>query len=102
MADDDLRRAGTYSGDNGPARDEFGRVESSAKRVRDRLHKVGVKTLFIEPGNPSENGHVESFNGKLTKELFERGIFHSLQEVNVLIEMERMQHNTVRRHSSPP
>jgi len=24
-----------------------------------------VKTLFIEPGSPWENGYVESFNGRL-------------------------------------
>lgn len=39
--------------------------EFTAKRVRDWLAKVGVKTLFIEPGSPWENGYVESFNGKL-------------------------------------
>jgi transposase InsO family protein len=26
---------------------------------------MGVKTLFIEPGSPWENGYNESFNGKL-------------------------------------
>lgn len=29
----------------------------------------GVKTLYIEPGSPWENGHIESFNGKLRDEL---------------------------------
>ena len=43
--------------DNGP--------EFTAKVVRAWLKKVGVKTLFIEPGSPWENGYVESFNGKL-------------------------------------
>ena len=39
--------------------------EFTAKRVREWLKRVGVKTLSIEPGSPWENGHVESFNGKL-------------------------------------
>ena len=43
--------------DNGP--------EFTAKAVRDWLGRVGVKTLFIEPGSPWENGYVECFNGKL-------------------------------------
>jgi IS30 family transposase len=30
--------------------------------------RVEVKTLFIEPGSPWENGYVESFNGKLRDE----------------------------------
>ena len=51
--------------DNGP--------EFTAKRVKDWLERVEVKTLFIEPGSPWENGYVESFNGKLRDELLERG-----------------------------
>ncbi|MCE9630093.1 MAG: IS3 family transposase [Planctomycetia bacterium] len=39
--------------------------EFTAKRVREWLERVGVKTLSIEPGSPWENGYVESFNGKL-------------------------------------
>jgi len=39
--------------------------EFTAKRVREWLKRVGVKTLYIEPGSPWENGYVESFNGKL-------------------------------------
>jgi transposase InsO family protein len=34
-----------------------------------------VKTLFIEPGSPWENGYVESFNGKLRDELLAREAF---------------------------
>jgi len=37
--------------------------------VREWLERIGVKTLFIEPGSPWENGYVESFNGKLRDEL---------------------------------
>jgi transposase InsO family protein len=43
--------------DNGP--------EFAAKAVRPWLGRVGVKTLFIEPGSPWENGYCESFNSKL-------------------------------------
>jgi putative transposase len=44
--------------------DEFTR-NCLAIRVARRLTQVGAKTLFIEPGNPWENGYCESFNGKL-------------------------------------
>ena len=38
--------------------------EFTAQAVRDWLKAVGVRTLYIEPGSPWENGYVESFNGK--------------------------------------
>jgi transposase InsO family protein len=37
-----------------------------------------VKTLYIEPGSPWENGYVESFNGKLRDELLDREVFDTL------------------------
>lgn len=37
--------------------------------VRDWLGRVQVKTLYIEPGSPWENGYIESFNGRLRDEL---------------------------------
>ena len=43
--------------------------EFTATAVRRWLKRVGVKTLFIEPGSPWENGYIESFNGKLRDEL---------------------------------
>jgi transposase InsO family protein len=68
--------------------------------VRGWLGQVGVKTLFIEPGSPWENGYNESFNGKLRDELLDREIFCSLAEAQVLIERWRRHYNTVRPHSS--
>ena len=53
---------------------------------------MGVKTLFIEPGTPWENGYIESFNGKLRDELLNGEIFYSLKEAKVLIEQWRRQH----------
>jgi len=43
--------------------------EFTATAVREWLRKVGVKTLYIEPGSPWENGYMESLNGKLRDEL---------------------------------
>jgi len=48
-----------------------------------------VKTLFIEPGSPWENGYNESFNGKLRDELLNREIFYTLEEAKVLVEQSR-------------
>jgi transposase InsO family protein len=74
--------------------------EFTAKRVREWLERLGVKTLYIEPGSPWENGYVESFNGKLRDELLAREVFDTLLEAKVLIERWRKAYNTVRPHSS--
>ena len=75
-------------------------AEFTAGVVREWLGKVGVKTLYIEPGSPWENGYVESFNGKLRDELLNGEIFSTLQEAKVLIEVWRKHYNTIRPHSS--
>ena len=59
-----------------------------------------MKTLFIEPGSPWENGYIESFNGKLRDELLNREIFATLTEAKILIEQWRKEYNRVRPHSS--
>ena len=78
--------------DNGP--------EFTATVVRRWLKRVGVKTLFIEPGSPWENGYCESFNGKLRDELLQRELFYTLKEAKVLIERWRNHYNTIRPHSA--
>ncbi len=75
-------------------------AEFTAQAVRDWLGRVGVKTLFIEPGSPWENGYNESFNGKLRDELLNTEIFYTLKEAKVLIEQWRNHYNTVRPHSA--
>jgi putative transposase len=74
--------------------------EFTAKCVQEWLGRVGVKTLFIQPGSPWENGYVESFNGKLRDELLERETFDTLLEANVLIERWRQHYNTVQPRSA--
>lgn len=74
--------------------------EFTAQAVREWLAKVAVKTLYIEPASPWENGYVESFNGKLRDELLNGEIFYTVQEAKVLIERWRREYNTVRPHST--
>ena len=74
--------------------------EFTAKAVREWLSRVGVKTLYIEPGSPWENGYNESFNGKLRDELLNGEIFYTLKEAQILIERWRREYNTVRPHSA--
>jgi transposase InsO family protein len=74
--------------------------EFIATAVQKWLGQVGVKTLYIAPGSPWENGYNESFNGSLRDELLNGEIFYSLAEARVLIEAWRRNYNTVRPHSS--
>ena len=78
--------------DNGP--------ELTAKALRQWLDDLGVKTLFIEPGSPWENGYIESFNGKCRNELLNREVFTTLMEAKVLVESWRKEYNEIRPHSS--
>ena len=74
--------------------------EFTAKVIRGWLKRLGVKTLYIEPGSPWENGYIESFNGKLRDELLNREIFDTLHEAKVLADRYRWEYNTIRPHSS--
>jgi transposase InsO family protein len=73
--------------DNGP--------EFTAKAVRRWLERIGVKTAFIEPGSPWENGYNESFNGKLRDELLNGEFFYNINEAKVVIENWRKEYNTL-------
>lgn len=74
--------------------------EFTANSVRDWLKRLNVKTLYIEPGSPWENGYNESFNGTLGDEVLKREIFFTLKEAQIIIEMWRKEYNQIRPHSS--
>lgn len=78
--------------DNGP--------EFTAKMLQKFIRDVGVKTAYITPGSPWENGFIERFNGTLRDELLNRESFSSLNEARILIENFRREYNQVRPHSS--
>jgi putative transposase len=77
-----------------------GKPRSTSQVIRRWLNRLGVNTLFIEPGSPWENGYIESFNGKLRDELLNREIFYTLIEAKVLTGQWRKEYNQVRPHSS--
>ncbi len=74
--------------------------EFTAKATREWIGALGVKTAYIEPGSPWENGYNESFNGKLRDEMLNTEIFYTIKEAQVLIEEWRRHYNEVRPHSS--
>lgn len=64
--------------DNGP--------EFIATRLRNWLASIEVKTAYIEPGSPWENGYCESFNGTLRNELLDGEIFYGVKEAQALVD----------------
>jgi putative transposase len=59
-----------------------------------------VKLIFIEPGKPTQNGHIESFNGRFRAECLDQEWFGSLPQAREMIELWRISYNTQRPHSS--
>ncbi len=78
--------------DNGP--------EFVAQVIQNWLARKGVKTHYIEPGHPWQNGVAESFNGKLRDECLSREWFKNRVEAAALVARYRRYYNEERPHSS--
>ena len=78
--------------DNGP---EF------TGRILDAwAYEKGVELRFIEPGKPTQNAFVESFNGRFRDECLNQQWFVTLADAQCIIEAWRQDYNTIRLHSS--
>ena len=77
--------------DNGP--------EFIARIVQGWLRGNGIRTLYIEPGSPWQNGLVESFHGRFRDECLNREQLHTLTEARVVIGDYRREYNQFRPHS---
>lgn len=60
----------------------------------------GVKLDFIQPGKPTQNAHVESFNGRFRDECLSQGRFPTLARARAEIEIYRVDYNRERPHSA--
>ena len=78
--------------DNGP--------EFVAKSLQQWLAEEMIRTLYIEPGCPWQNGFVESFHDKFRRECLARELFYTLSEARVVIAEWRKKYNELRPHRS--
>ena len=78
--------------DNGP--------EFISVTLEKWAHAHGVKLDFIQPGKPTQNAHVESFNGHFRDECLAQARFPTLARARVEIEEWRIDYNCERPHSS--
>jgi putative transposase len=80
------------------------RVDNGPEFNSHALHrwaaKNGVALDFITPGRPTENGHIESFNGTLRKECIDLWWVETLEEACAILEAWRVQYNEQRTHSA--
>jgi len=70
------------------------------KELRRWLGDHGIKTLYIEPGSPWQNGYIESFHARFRRECLNREQLWTLTEARVVIEDWRWKYNHIRPHRS--
>ena len=73
--------------------------EFIAKEVQRWLAQNKIKTIYIEPASPWQNGFVESFHGRFRDECLNREQLWTLTEARVVIEDFRCEYNQLRPHS---
>ncbi len=76
--------------DNGP--------EFIAKEVQRWLADNQIKTIYIDPGSPWQNGFVESFHGRLRDECLNQEQLWTLTEARVVVADFRHHYNHSRPH----
>jgi putative transposase len=75
-------------------------TEFTSQALDEWVHRQGIKLDFSRPGKPTDNGFIESFNGKLRAECLNQHWFSSIQEARSIIEAWRREYNQERPHRS--
>lgn len=78
--------------DNGP--------EFASLITRKWAAERGIRQHFIDPGKPTQNGKIESFNARYRDEVLNEHWFLSLDDVRETSERWRIRYNTHRPHSA--
>ena len=71
-------------------------TEFTSKALDEWCYMRGVKLDFIRPGKPTENGFIESFNGRLRDECLNEHWFTGLLHARTVIEEWRKEYNEER------
>jgi putative transposase len=64
------------------------------------MHTNEIEHLLIQPGKPTQNAYIESFNGKFRDECLNEQWFETLAQAKKAIACWRKDYNEVRPHSS--
>ena len=75
-------------------------TELTSRAMLEWQQERRVEWHYIAPGKPTQNGFIESFNGRLRDECLNEHLFTSLIEARRIIEAWRIDYNTKRPHTS--
>ena len=78
--------------DNGP--------EFTSRRMLGWAEERKINLVHIQPGRPMQNGHVESFHGRLRDECLNANWFRTLNDVRRTLDSWRQEYNCERPHSA--
>lgn len=70
--------------------------EYVSKAMDQWAYRNGVELKFIQPGKPTQNGFIESFNGRFRDECLNQHWFENLEQAREIIEAWRIEYNTDR------
>ena len=70
--------------------------EFTGRAMLTWAHRYGVSLRLIEPGKPTQNAYIESFNGRLRDECLNEHWFPSLRHAQIVIEAWRREYNEER------
>ena len=74
--------------------------EFTSRRMIGWAGERKINLVHIQPGRPMQNGHVESFHGRLRDECLNANWFRTLNDVRRTLESWREEYNCERPHSS--
>jgi putative transposase len=78
--------------DNGP--------EFTSRRMLGWAEERKINLVHIQPGRPMQNGHVESFHGRLRDECLNANWFRTMNDVRRILDSWRQEYNCERPHSA--
>jgi len=73
--------------------------EFIAHQVKEELQRQKIDIVYIDPGSPWQNGHIESFHNRLRDECLNQELFLSVTEARVVIEQWRHKYKAEHPHS---
>lgn len=74
--------------------------ELTSQAMLSWQNETGVGWHYIEPGKPTQNAFIESFNGRLRDECLNEEVFDSLRDARAKLARWRQDYNLVRPHSA--
>ena len=83
----------------GLSRDTY-RHERQTSALNVELREQIIQHILIEPGSPTQNAYIESFNGRFRDECLDENWFESLEQARQTIARWRLDYNETRPHSS--